>query len=64
VLVLSVRQLLQYNHAGIFALYIFSLHFQALGNFYFIHESLSEVLIWDFSGKWCAALSKIKFIIN
>ena len=63
-LVLSVRKLPQYNREGIFALCILSLYFQALGNFYFIHESLSEVLIWDFSGKWYAALSEIKFIMN
>lgn len=25
--------------------------FQALGNFYFIHESLVDVLIWNFDGK-------------
>ncbi|XP_049958900.1 uncharacterized protein LOC126475247 isoform X1 [Schistocerca serialis cubense] len=24
-------------------------HFTALGNFYFVHESLSDVLMWDFS---------------
>lgn len=24
--------------------------FQALGNFYFVHESLKEVLLWDFQG--------------
>ncbi|KAM0730715.1 Inositol polyphosphate-5-phosphatase A [Formica fusca] len=24
-------------------------HFTALGNFYFVHESLSDVLLWDFS---------------
>lgn len=23
---------------------------QALGNFYFVHESLSDVLLWDFNG--------------
>ena len=63
-LVFSIRKLVQCNNAGIFALCILSVYFQALGNFYFIHESLSEVLIWDFSGKWYAALSKIKFIMN
>ncbi|XP_070513698.1 inositol polyphosphate-5-phosphatase A isoform X3 [Cardiocondyla obscurior] len=25
-------------------------HFTALGNFYFVHESLSDVLLWDFNG--------------
>lgn len=24
--------------------------FQALGNFYFVHESLKNVLLWDFQG--------------
>ncbi|XP_028047934.1 inositol polyphosphate-5-phosphatase A isoform X2 [Monomorium pharaonis] len=25
-------------------------HFTALGNFYFVHESLKDVLLWDFNG--------------
>lgn len=25
---------------------------QALGNFYFVHESLSDVLLWDFNGTY------------
>lgn len=31
-------------------LVIFVIVFQALGNFYFIHEAIKEASLWDFNG--------------
>lgn len=42
----------QININFIFQLFFFlyKLIFQALGNFYFVHESVKDVFIWDFQG--------------
>lgn len=32
------------------AIFVIKILLQALGNFYFVHESLSDVLLWDFNG--------------
>lgn len=31
---------------------VISIYFQALGNLYFIHECVEEVMIYDFIGKY------------
>ena len=37
---------------------VFGFYFQALGNLYFIHESIEDVMIYDFIGKFLSFIKK------